>query len=105
MSNDKAKKNLLYIGKIKPMSGPFGTFQVLHFNLNPEFNKDGSANSYYEGMPAWIFPDGRVIKMKSASLKGVGARDAERGYTSSIAVDLDSTHDYEILVDIEEEQN
>lgn len=98
MSN---KKEWFYIGRIKSVTGPHGTFQVIHFENNPQYKEDGTPNPYYKCKVKIEFADGQEIRLKSAVIKGVADHDAKRGYSNTIAFDLAGAHDYEILTMIE----
>lgn len=94
MSEKKENPNRRYIGKVKSQQGQFGEFQKIYIdNPNPS-NQDGTANKYYRGSLLWLDAEtGKKYLVKQLGVRGVPKTAQERGFVSSISIDLDS--DYE----------
>jgi len=92
------KANRRFIGKVKTHQGQFGEFQkILVDNPTPK-NQDGSVNKYYRGSLVWLdHESGKKFLVKQLSFRGVSEQAAEKGFTSSVSIDLDNDFDVQEL--------
>ena len=71
--------------------------KVLIDNPNPA-NEDGSANQYYKGSLLWLDAEtGKKYLVKQISVRGVPKNAQDKGFTSSISIDLDSAYEVQLL--------
>lgn len=99
MSEEKKQNpNRRYVGKVKTQKGQYGDFQkVLVDNPNPN-NEDGSENKYYKGSLIWLDAEtGKKYLVKQLSVRGAPKAAQEKGFHSSISIDLDSTYEVQEL--------
>jgi len=99
MSEEKKKnEHRRYLGKVKNQKGQYGDFQkILIDNPNPN-NEDGSANQYYKGSLIWCDNTaGKKYLVKQISVRGAPQSAREKGFTSSISIDLDSSYEVQEL--------
>lgn len=99
MSEEKKQNpNRRYVGKVKNQKGQYGDFQkILVDNPNPA-NEDGSANQYYKGSLLWLdAATGKKYLVKQLSVRGAPKAAQEKGFTSSISIDLDSEYEVQEL--------
>lgn len=98
MSEKEINPNRRFIGKVKDQQGQFGKFQkVLIDNPSPT-NQDGSANTYYKGNLIWLDAEtGKKYLVKQIAIRGVSQAQLQKGFNSSLSIDLDSEYEVQDL--------
>lgn len=99
MSEEKKQNpNRRFVGKVKNQKGQYGDFQKILIDNPTPANEDGSENKYYKGSLIWLDAEtGKKFLVKQISLRGVPDSSRQKGFVSSISIDLDSTYEVQEL--------
>ena len=96
----KKEKELVYLGKVlqriatKKDGSTFETVELVVDNPLP-VNKDGSPNAYFKGQLIYRTADGSEYIVKQAQFKGVTEQALEKGFTRSLAIDINNKYSVE----------
>lgn len=97
------KANRRYLGKVRVTANKNGgTNQKIYMDNLENVNKDGTPNKYYKGALVWADVEtGMNYQVKQMSFwvpqNGMNPKDAERGYTCFITLNLDDGYEVTVL--------
>lgn len=97
----KPQKNVKYVGKVKEMNGQNGTFHKIFMENNNSVKDTGEANPFYAGTLVFVAADGSQYKVKQLQISvpkdGMRQDQAQRGFISTVTLDLNDSYMVEAL--------
>ena len=94
----KNNENRRFLGKVKNNEGQYGRYQKILIDNPSPTKKDGSEDPYYKGSLIWIDNvTGKKYLVKQISLRGVSQTLSQKGFVSSISIDLDNAYEVQDL--------
>lgn len=103
MSEETKNDSRRYLGKVKQQQGQFGAFLKLLIDNPTPTRVDKVTNTevvdpYNKGILLWCDNvTGKKYIVKQMSVRGVSKEAADRGFTNSVSIDLDSEYEVQEL--------